>query len=276
MTVTADLSTGKFVQAGDYRVHYHEAGEGPAVIMLHGAGPGATAWANYRGNIETFAQSRRTILLDMPGFGGSDSIVSVDEAATTIRARVIRDVMDELGIERASFVGNSYGGAVAMAIAVDYPERVERLILMAAAGTLKTITALQPTEGHRAMRIASKNPSEETMRPVIAAFMSDPSKLPDEEFQRRIEAAKKQPLRETPMGTSQAPWRDQEPELHRIQAKTLIVWGREDRVNPLEIGLLLLREIPDSRLYVVRDCGHWVQIEARDEFNRVALEFLAA
>ena len=276
MTITADLSTGKFVQAGDYRVHYHEAGEGPAVIMLHGAGPGATSWANYRGNIEVFSESHRTILLDMPGFGGSDDVASVDEAATTIRARVLRDFMDALGIERASFVGNSYGGAVSMAFAVDYPERTERLILMAAAGTLKTITTVQPTEGHRAMRIAAKNPSEETMRPVIAAFMADPSKLPDEEFQRRIEAAKKQPLRETPMGTSDAPWRDQEPELHRIQAKTLIMWGREDRVNPLEIGLLILREVEDSRLYVVRNCGHWVQIEARDEFNRVALEFLAS
>lgn len=276
MTITADLATGKFIQAGDYRVHYHELGEGPAVIMLHGAGPGVSSWANYQGNIETFASSHRTILVDMPGFGGSDNITSIDEAATTIRARVLRDLMDNLGIERASFVGNSYGGAVAMAFAVDYPDRTDRLILMAAAGTLKTIFTLQPTEGHRAMRIAAKNPTEETMRPVIAAFMSDPSKMSPEAFERRIEAAKKQPLRETPMGTSTAPWRDQEPELHRIQAKTLIIWGREDRVNPMEIGLLLLREIPDSRLLIIRNCGHWVQIEAREEFNRVALEFLAS
>jgi pimeloyl-ACP methyl ester carboxylesterase len=276
MSIATDVSVGKFVQAGDCRVHYHELGEGPAVIMLHGAGPGAASWANYHGNIEAFAQSHRTILLDMPGFGGSDAITTLEEPATTVRARVIRDVMDSLGIESASFVGNSYGGAVAMAFAVDYPQRTDRLVLMAAAGTLKTITALQPTEGHRAMRIAAANPSEETMRPVIAAFMSDPSKMSAEAFARRVEAAKNQPLRETPMGTSTAPWRDQEPELHRIQAKTFIIWGREDRVNPVEIGLLLLREIPDSRLLVVRNCGHWVQIEAREEFNRVALQFLAA
>ncbi|MES3636580.1 alpha/beta fold hydrolase [Mycobacterium intracellulare] len=276
MTIAPHLIDGKITQAGDYRIHYHELGEGPAVIMLHGAGPGATSWANYQGNIEAFAQSHRTILVDMPGFGGSDEITSMDEPATTIRARVLRDLMDNLGIERASFVGNSYGGAVAMAFAVDYPERTDRLILMAAAGTLKTIFTLQPTEGHRAMRIAAKNPTEETMRPVVAAFMHDPSKMSPEAFKRRVEAAQNQPLRETPMGTSTAPWRDQEPELHRIQAKTLIIWGREDRVNPLEIGLLLLREIPDSRLLIVRNCGHWVQIEAKEEFNRVSLEFLAS
>jgi pimeloyl-ACP methyl ester carboxylesterase len=244
--------------------------------MLHGAGPGATAWANYSGNIDAFSQSYRTILVDMPGFGGSDDISSVEEPVTTIRARVIRDLMDTLGIERASFVGNSYGGAVAMAFAVDYPDRTNRLILMAAAGTLKTIFTLQPTEGHRAMRLARQDPTEETMRPVIAAFMHDPSKLPPEEFKRRVKAAQDEPPRGSALGNSSAPWRDQEPELHRIQAKTFIVWGREDRVNPLEIGLLLLREIPDSRLLVVRNCGHWVQIEAREEFNRFALEFLAS
>lgn len=276
MTIAADLSAGKFTQAGDYRVHYHEVGQGPAVIMLHGAGPGATSWSNYHGNIEVFSASHRTILLDMPGFGGSDDITSINEPATTIRARVVRDFMDNLGIERASFVGNSYGGAVSLAVAVDFPDRVDRLILMAAAGTLRTVMTLQPSEGHRAMRIAAKDPNDETMRRVIEAFMFDPSKMSPEAFKRRVEAAKNQPLRETPMGTSTAPWRDQEPELHRVQAKTLIIWGREDRVNPVEIGFLLLREIPDSRLYVVRNCGHWVQIEAREEFNRVAIEFLAS
>jgi pimeloyl-ACP methyl ester carboxylesterase len=126
------------------------------------------------------------------------------------------------------------------------------------------------------MQIARQNPTEETMRAVMAAFLADPSKLPSEELKRRLKAAQDQPLRGTARGRSNAPWRNQEPELHLIQAKTFIVWGREDRVNPMEIGLLLLREIPDSRLLVVRDCGHWVQIEAQEEFNRVALEFLAS
>ncbi|WP_168140555.1 alpha/beta fold hydrolase [Mycolicibacterium frederiksbergense] len=276
MSIAQDLSTGQFVQAGPYRVHYHEAGDGPAVIMLHGAGPGATGWGNFSGNIEAFAVSHRTILLDMPGFGLSDPITDTSQAATTIRAQVVRDLMDVLGIDRASIVGNSMGGSVAMAVAVDFPDRVERLVLMGAGGTLSTITALQPTEGHRAIRAAAENPTRETVRRVVDVMLFDPSVMTPEAFERRLEASQRSPLRETPTGTSAAPWRDQTPELTQIQARTLIIWGREDRVNPLEIGLLLLREIPESRLLVFRRCGHWAQVEKAEEFNRVATEFLAA
>ncbi len=95
--------------------------------MLHGAGPGASAWSNFSGNFEAFATSHRTLLVDMPGFGQSEPITEVSEAATTIRRRMLRDLMDALGIERASYVGNAMGGSVSMAFAVDYPERTERL-----------------------------------------------------------------------------------------------------------------------------------------------------
>lgn len=274
LTVSTDVSTGKFVQAGPYRIHYHEGGEGPAVIMLHGAGPGANAWYNFSGNFEAFAKLHRTLLVDMPGFGQSDPISDFSEAATTIRTRALRDLMDALSIERASFVGNSMGGSVAMAFAVDFPDRTDRLVLMGAGGTLRTITALQPTEGHRLIRAAAHNPTRETMQELFDVFLFDSSAMSPELFEKRLADAQRQPLRETPTGTSPAPWRDQEPELPRIAAKTLIIWGREDRVNPLEIGLLLLRDIPDSRLLVLRNCGHWAQVEHRDEFNRVALDFL--
>lgn len=276
MTVVTDVNTGKFVQAGPYRIHYHEAGEGPAVIMLHGAGPGASAWSNFSGNFEAFANSHRTLLVDMPGFGQSEPINDLSEAATTIRTRMLRDLMDALGIESASFVGNSMGGSVSMAFAVDYPERTDRLVLMGAGGTLRTITAQQPTEGHRVIRTAARNPTRETIRDLVDVMLFDSSRMSPEAFERRLDAAQRTPLRETPAGTSTAPWRDQEPELSRITAKTLIVWGRNDRVNPLEIGLLLLRDIPDSRLLVLRECGHWAQIEHADEFNRVALDFLSS
>jgi pimeloyl-ACP methyl ester carboxylesterase len=213
--------------------------------------------------------------VDMLGYGGSQSVVFDSEPATTVRARAVRDLMDALDIERASFVGNSMGGTVAMAFAVDYPERTERLVLMGAGGMTRTVIAPQPTEGHRALARAGANPSLETMQALVNVMLYDPSLASREMLEARVQAARNQAHRDA-AARSTAPWRDQTDEFPRIQARTLIVWGREDRVNPLEIGMLMLRDIPDSRLHVFRDCGHWAQIEHQDEFNRIATEFLAA
>lgn len=275
MTTLSEESTSKHVQAGPHLVHYHEAGRGPAVIMLHGGGPGATGWSNFSGNLGAFSQRHRTLLVDMLGFGGSDSVVFDTEPATTVRARALRDLMDTLGIERASFVGNSMGGTTAMAFAVDYPERVERLVLIGAAGMTRTVIVPQPTEGHRRLADAGANPSIETMQALVNTMLFDPTLMTREALEERVHAARNEAHRQAAT-QSTAPWRDQTHELAQIQARTLIVWGREDRVNPLEIGLQLLRDIPDSRLHVFRSCGHWAQIEHEAEFNRIALDFLAA
>ncbi|MFC7655371.1 alpha/beta fold hydrolase [Pseudonocardia benzenivorans] len=271
----SEEGTSRYAQAGPHRLHYHEAGQGAAVVMLHGGGPGATAWSNFGGNIGPFAQQHRTLLVDMLGFGGSDSVVFDSEPATTVRARALRDLLDTLGIEKASFVGNSMGASTAMAFAVDHPERTERLVLVGAAGKTRTVIAPQPTDGHRRLAEAGADPSVTTMRALVDTMLFDPGLMSAAALESRVRAARN-PAHRDAAARSTAPWRDQTDEFARIAARTLIVWGREDRVNPLEIGLLLLRDIPDSRLHVFRDCGHWAQIEHETEFNRVALEFLAA
>lgn len=274
LTLTEE-STSRYAQAGLYNVHYNDAGEGPAVIMLHGGGPGAGGWSNFNRNIEAFARRHRTLLVDVLTYGKSESVVFADEPATTVRVRALRDLMDTLGIERASFVGNSLGGSLAMAFAVDYPERTDKLVLMGAAGLLPTLIAPQPTEGHRRLQEAFTNPTVETMQALVNAMLYDPSIVSRELLEARVEAARNPAHREATAKSRSAPDRDQSDEFRRIAARTLIIWGREDRVNPLEIGLRLLRDIPDSRLLVFKNCGHWAQVEHADEFNRVALEFLA-
>lgn len=272
---TSEEATARTAMTGPYRTHYHDAGEGPAVIMLHGGGPGASGWSNFRGNVPAFAARHRTLLVDMLGFGGSASVVFDSEPSTTVRARAIVDLMDELGIESSSFVGNSMGGSVAMAIAVDYPERVDRLVLLGPHGLTKTVNAPQPTEGHKILRAARANPTLDSLQALVNVMLFDPSAMSPDALEKRLVAAQNPEHRAAELASS-APWRDQTPEFSRVGAKTLLVWGREDRVNPLEIGLMQLRDIPDSRLYVIRNCGHWAQLEHQDEFNRVALDFLNA
>lgn len=266
-------ATSKFAQAGPYRVHYHEAGSGPVTIMLHGGGPGASGYSNFSGNFAAFAAGHRTLLVDMLNFGDSDSVVFDTEYATTVRARALRDLMDALGIARASFVGNSLGASVALAFAHDFPERTERLVLMGTGGAWKTLVAPQPSEGHKRLAEAAANPSVETMQALVNVMLFDPTIVTRDLLEGRVAAAK-HPGHRAAAARSTLISRDQRDELARITAKTLIVWGREDRVNPLEIGLVLLRDIPDARLLVFKNCGHWAQVEHRDEFNRVALAFL--
>jgi pimeloyl-ACP methyl ester carboxylesterase len=276
MTVTIDKeSTSKFAQAGPYRVHYHEAGQGPAVIMLHGGGPGASGYSNFSGNFGAFAGKHRTLLVDMLNFGDSDSVVFDREPATTVRARALRDLMDAVGIERASFVGNSLGGSTAMAFAHDYPDRTDKLVLMGAGGLWRTVIAPQPTEGHKRLQEAFAHPTTASMQALVNVMLFDPKVVTPELLEARVAAAQ-HPGHRDAAARSTMGHRDQRDELARIKAKTLIIWGREDRVNPMEIGLQLLRDIPDSRLLVFKNCGHWAQVEHVREFNEVSLAFLDA
>ncbi|HLX37960.1 MAG TPA: alpha/beta fold hydrolase, partial [Candidatus Binataceae bacterium] len=126
-------ATSKFVQAGTVKLRYHEAGRGPTLIMIHGGGPGAGGWSNYRRNVDHFAERFRVILPDLPGFAKSDK-PKIEGGILTFMAKAIKDLMDALDISRAHFVGNSLGGATTMKLAVDYPDRADRLVLMGAPG----------------------------------------------------------------------------------------------------------------------------------------------
>jgi len=112
--------TSKFIKAGDLKLHYHEAGSGPALIMVHGGGPGAGGWSNYRRNVDHFAQHYRVILPDLPGFAKSDK-PAVEGGLLTFMARAIKGLLDALDINRAHFVGNSLGGATTMKFASTTP-----------------------------------------------------------------------------------------------------------------------------------------------------------
>ena len=275
--LTAD-ATSHFVQAGGYKVHFHEAGSGEAVIMLHGGGPGASGYSNYHQNFEAFAARHRTFLVDMLGFGQSDDIGDEEESPLVVQPRVLRDLLDELGIERASFVGNSIGGTISLAFAVDYPERTNRLVLMGPGGFLyKPVFQPDLSEGHRRLREATNNPTRETFQALAAAMLYDPSVMSEDLLAKRVEVAQERLRTQTVApGASRASERVLRDELHKITAKTLIIWGKDDRVNPWEIGIQLMRDVEDARMVLLKNCGHWAQAERPEEFNRLALDFLAS
>jgi pimeloyl-ACP methyl ester carboxylesterase len=278
-------STSRTAAAGDIKLHYHEAGDGEPLVLLHGGGPGASAWSNFKQNLGPLSERSHVLLVDQPGYGRSDKPF-ISGGMWTYYARAVRDLLDELGIERASFIGNSLGGGTTIKFALDYPERANRLVVMGPAGATLPITSPTPSEGLKLLFsfYSPPGPSIERMQGIVDTMMFDSSGVDPALVKERFEAAldpesmaMAQRVFEAvskgePAMQAEELWRD----VHRIKNRTLIMWGRDDRVLPLDGALFMLKYMPDARLHVFPNCGHWAQLEHADEFNRLVEVFLTA
>ncbi|MCG5220910.1 alpha/beta fold hydrolase [Streptosporangium sp. KLBMP 9127] len=262
-----------------------ESGAGPALVMLHGGGPGASGTGNFHQNLPALAEHFRVLLLDQPGFGGSYRPTETDLAErsiTQITADALFQALDALEVEEFHLLGNSLGGAAALAMALAEPQRVLRLVLMAPGGGWLP-TGPTPTEGQKAMwrYYNGSGPSEQKMADFIKAMVADPRRFGPDAIRARYEASLDDSHIEfyhrynaafARRGGMDPLWRD----VHGIQAPTLLLWGRDDRTITLDGAWLMLTRIPDVRLHVFGRCGHWVQLERQAEFERLVTDFLGA
>jgi 4,5:9,10-diseco-3-hydroxy-5,9,17-trioxoandrosta-1(10),2-diene-4-oate hydrolase len=285
VTTTAQ-DTSRFADTSMMRLHYHDAGSGPAgalpVVMLHGGGPGASAWSNFGRNLPVFAERFRTLMVDQPGFGDSAK-PPVEGNYFTFSARALASLLDHLGVEKVHLVGNSLGGGTAVRFALNYPERAAKLVLMGPGGLSINVFAPDPTEGVKRLAefAAPPGPSREKMAAFLRTLVFKADHVTDELIDERYKAAS-QPESIAAMASlgmsfydpATAPdgmlWR----EAHRLRNEVLLIWGREDRVNPLDGALVALKCIRKAQLHVFSGCGHWAQLEKFDEFNRLTLGFL--
>ncbi len=276
--LTQRKRTSKFVKAGNINVHYNEAGEGEPLILIHGGGPGATGWSNFRYNIDTLARKYRVIIVDLPGYGKSDIIVP-REKMFGFYAGVIKDMITALGIDKTHIVGNSLGGGTALKFALDYPDRLGRMILMGSGGGYPYFTPMM-TEGMKILfnTYEGEGPTIEKLRRFINIMVYDDSFVTEELLDERLAAATRPEIMADPpiklrgKFPAEELWRER---LDQLPHETLVIWGREDRVVPLDSGFMLMKQIPKARLFVFPQCGHWVQMEKADEFNALVLEFLS-
>jgi len=257
------------VDLGDAEVAYTESGTGPAVIWLHGSGPGATGLSNFGGNVAAFADYRN-IVVDLPGWGRSPR--QTDQPLLFHAAETVSRMMTALGIERAHLVGNSYGGGVAMRLAVTEPERVDRLVLIAPGGVLPPDAPPWPVGlEHLFGYMAAEKPSREAMADFVRLMVYDQSlatdALIDERYQSSLAVHPELPIPPN--------FGDLTADLPRIRACTLLIWGREDQTVPLTWASRILNGIPDAELRVLPHCRHWVQYERATEFNHIVREFLS-
>ena len=258
-----------------------ETGSGSAVVMLHGGGPGASGVSNYSRNIDALAQHFRVIVPDMPGYGRS--VKGVDQADPFgYLADMIRGLLDELGIDTAHLIGNSYGGAAALRLALDTPHRVDKLVLMGPGGIGTTRGV--PTAGLKSLLsyYGGDGPSREKLETFIRTYLVyDGASVPDELIDLRYRASidpdvvADPPLRR-PSGP-RALWRmdlTRDSRLKTLQTPTLVLWGRDDKVNRPAGGPMLLNTMPNAELVMTSHTGHWMQWERAEFFNQLVTEFL--
>ena len=280
-------STRRSAKAGDLTLNYYEAGEptsvggGLPLVMLHGGGPGASAWSNFGSALPGFAEDFRTLLIDQPGFGQSDK-PPVEGNYFGFAAEAVKDLLDELGIERLHLLGNSLGGGTAARFALLYPERIGRLVLMGPGGLNLSLFHADPTEGVKRLMDFGAAPTEESMRAFISTMVVNQDLVTDELVAERLADATAPGAQEAMQSMGMSFWNPDSYEdglvwrdAHKITRPTLLTWGREDRVNPLDGAFVALKMIPRASLHVFPNCGHWAQIEAAEEFRQVCTAYLS-
>lgn len=266
---------------GSRRIHYVHAGSGPVVLMLHGGGPGASGYSNYSRNVEALATHFRVIVPDMPGYGRSTKGVSRSDPFGDL-ATSMHGLLDALQLERAHVVGNSLGGACALRMALDRPERVGRLVLMGPGGV--DTTRSLPTTGLRALLgyYGGDGPSIVKLTKFIRQYLVyDGSLVPDAVIRERYESSVDpevvaQPPLRRPRGVRKLGAIDftRDRRLGELRTPTLVLWGADDKVNRPSGGRSLQRRMQSCDLYLFSRTGHWVQWERADEFNSAVTAFL--
>ncbi len=262
------------IQTGAFKTNYHDRGEGFPVVFLHGSGPGVTAYANWNKIFPFLEKDYRVIAPDLVGFGYTERIEG-QTFSMNVWVRQTLDLFDALGIEKANLIGNSFGGALALSVAIKAPERVNKLVLMGAMGVSFPITyGLDKVWGY--------TPSPANMERLLEIFTYDHTFATPELAESRYQGSIQPGFQESFSAMFPEPRQDgvedmagNQHYIRDIQHETLIIHGREDRVIPLENSYKLLQLIPNAELHVFGKCGHWSQIERSEEFAEQLKLFFA-
>ena len=279
--MTSHTMTERTVRVNGKEIFVADTGAGPPAVLLHGGGPGASGLSNYSRNIEALAQHFRIIVPDMPGYGRSAK--GVDRADPFgYLADHIRGMLDELGIDRAHLVGNSYGGSCALRLALDTPHRVDKLVLMGPGG-VGTTRGL-PTDGLKSLLgyYSGDGPSSDKLRTFIRTYLVyDGDAVPESLIRTRYESSIDPEVVANPPlqrpSSLRTLWRmdfTRDPRLAELATPTLVVWGQDDKVNKPSGAAMLARRMPNADVLLTANTGHWVQWERADFFNAVTTAFL--
>jgi pimeloyl-ACP methyl ester carboxylesterase len=263
-------------------LRYHEAGSGSPLLLLHGSGPGVTGWRNFRGNLAVFAEHFRCLILEFPGFGVSDDfgghpMLTAQKALVTF--------VDALGLDTIDVIGNSMGGGIGVNFAIKHPGRIRRLVSIGGIG--RNVFSPGPGEGIKLLQEFTEEPTRQRLVDWLRSMVYDQDLVTEQLIEERwalatdpetLASARRMYGKEVfaqyaemaEASDTPPPWAM----MHKVKAPTLLAWGRDDRVSPLDMALIPMRTIPNAELHVFGNCGHWVMIEQKAAFESTVLSFL--
>jgi 2-hydroxymuconate-semialdehyde hydrolase len=272
--MSSNPEIGQTVNVAGVNTNYIEAGSGDPLILIHGSGPGVTAFANWRGVIPDFAERFKCYAPDTLGFGYTDFPDDISGFNMDRWVAHLVGFMDALGIAKAHVIGNSYGGALALAVATRHPKRIGGIVLMGSAGR----TEFQMTQGLE--DVWGYQPSMESMRELMRTFAYDPSLVKEEIVRSRYEASIRPGAQEKYSSLFPEPrqrWLQElatsDEVLRDMTQPVLIIHGREDVIVPVDCSIAFHKVIRNSELHVFGNCGHLTQIEKRERFVEVVMPF---
>jgi len=276
------LERSSYVRIGSRKIWVTQLGDGPALLLLHGGGPGATGVSNFSRNVAALARHFRLIIPDLPGYGRSTKGIDRADPFGDL-ATAMLGLLDALSIEKAHALGNSLGGACGLRLALERPERVGRLVLLGPGGI--DTTQYPPTDGLKLLLgyYAGEGPTRERVATFLRNYLVyDGSAISDEMIDERFatsidpETIANPPL-QPPKDLSNAVMLDlaMDARLRTLAAPTLVFWGMEDRVNRPSGAHSLQQQMPNCDLYLFSRTGHWVQWERAAEFTAATIAFLS-
>jgi 4,5:9,10-diseco-3-hydroxy-5,9,17-trioxoandrosta-1(10),2-diene-4-oate hydrolase len=266
--------TDRFADVNGIRIHYNEAGSGPALICTHGGGPGANAWNNTRWAFDALAEHFRVILMDLPGFGESQKLVKRNGVPMDhFFAKLQHDFMDQLGIDKAHLYGSSAFGATPVRFAIEYPDRIGKII--AQSWTVSRGHGGGPGEGLKSLATFANEPTRENMVKMVQYFVADPALRTEAFINSRFESALVPDHIESRKEFGAAANSDLVPDLDRLKAEVLFLWGVSDGMTVIDGLMDGLKLVPNSRAHVWGGLsGHFVCYEHPEEFARVVIDYL--
>ncbi|EMR06983.1 2-hydroxy-6-oxo-6-phenylhexa-2,4-dienoate hydrolase [Bhargavaea cecembensis DSE10] len=270
------------VKTGDYETYIHEGGVGNSetVILLHGSGPGASASANWKAILPEYEDRFHVVAPDLVGFGDTDHPTEYPENGAqwmNLRLKQVLDLMDTLNIDKAHLVGNSLGGVISLFLAMEAPDRFDRIVLMGAGGGLT-----EPTPELAKLANFHKDPSKKSMYNLLSWFLYDLEGMEDklqaivdERFEIFSREEVRRSYRENFTNSHLSDMLVPPSALKRMKQEFLLIHGHQDRFVPLQSSLYVMDYLENAELHVFKRCGHWAQVEQKDRFLGLTKEFFS-